>query len=99
MKCPSCKRDVVKLVLLEGTWGCLDCQRPQAVLAVSGAMFPFTTRHLGGDGKPVEVRSLRHLRQLEARHGVHSVAFNQDSRNFGAAPRSVENPQRRAGRG
>lgn len=33
-----------------------------------GSAFPYTTTHI--TGKPVEVQSLAHLRQLEKRHGV-----------------------------
>jgi hypothetical protein len=38
--------------------------------------FPFVTTNISG--KSIEVQSLRHLRQLEAQHGVQSFAYNQD---------------------
>jgi len=42
--------------------------------------FPFTTRNMG-DGKPITVQSMRHLRQLEKQHGVSSEVYNYDSSN------------------
>lgn len=40
--------------------------------------FPFTTTHLEPNNGPVEVQSLRHLRQLESQHGVVSEVYNND---------------------
>jgi hypothetical protein len=42
--------------------------------------FPFTTRNIG-DGTPVTVESMRHLRQLESHHGVSSEVYNYDKSN------------------
>ena len=42
--------------------------------------FPFTTRNMG-DGAPIKVESMRHLRQLEKQHGVSSEVYNYDSSN------------------
>lgn len=55
------------------------CQR-EGLRDSAKTTFPFTTNHL--DGKPTEVQSLRHLRKLEAAHGVQSAAYNMDSQNL-----------------
>jgi hypothetical protein len=68
-------------------WLCLKCAPPQASPNVPGSIFPYMTFGVGNDVKPVQVQSLRHLRKLEAKHGVQSVAFNQNEKNFGDAPR------------
>ena len=43
--------------------------------------FPFSTMHLSDDPNsgPVTVESMRHLRRLEAQHGVVSDVYNNDS--------------------
>lgn len=44
--------------------------------------FPFTTTHIGTDGQPIVVESMRHLRKLENAYGVHSSVYNNDSGNY-----------------
>lgn len=43
------------------------------------AVFPYVHPHLTGDGKPVVVESLGHLRALERKYGKVVHAFSQDS--------------------
>jgi hypothetical protein len=76
--CPECKGTVGRLRFVsEGVWLCADCAPTLTQhKTVNPQHFPFTTTNLRGDGKPVEVKSLRHLRQLESRHGVQSGAWN-----------------------
>jgi hypothetical protein len=91
---PECKepQPVMKARWIpEIGWMCLKCAPPQSVLNVSGSMFPYTAFGIGNGPKPVVVQSLRHLRKLEAKHGVQSVAFNQNSQNFQDAPRGRSN--------
>lgn len=45
------------------------------------AVFPYTTTHLTGDGKPITVSSLSQLRRIERRFGVCSTAFSQNPSN------------------
>jgi hypothetical protein len=68
-------------------WLCLKCAPAQTLKNVSGAMFPYMTFGIGDGPKQVQVQSLRHLRKLEAKFGVQSVAFNQNENNFQDAPR------------
>jgi hypothetical protein len=58
----------------------IECQRVPERVEQKGT-FPFTTTHFDAN-KPVTVQSLRHLRQLENKHGVQSVAYNQNSSNW-----------------
>ena len=44
-------------------------------------IFPYTTNHLTGDGKPCTVESLGHLRRLERTHGVNVSGFSQEPSN------------------
>jgi hypothetical protein len=44
--------------------------------------FPFTTTQIAGPGQaPIEVKSMRHLRQLESSYGVSSDVYNNDRSN------------------
>jgi hypothetical protein len=45
------------------------------------AIFPYTTTHITGDGKPVTVESLGHLRSLERRYGVCVTGFSNNDSN------------------
>jgi hypothetical protein len=90
MTCDSCGREVFRARLLEETkeWVCKECDPGgRGTPNIQGSVFPFTTMHIAGSTQKVRVQSLRHLRQLEAKHGVQSVAFNVDSKNWGDAPR------------
>lgn len=59
-----------------------NCDRAQTVRDGARSTFPFTTTHLTGDGQPIEVQNMRHLRRLEERHGAYSAAYNYDSSNL-----------------
>lgn len=45
------------------------------------AIFPYSTTHLTGDGKPITVSSLSQLRRIERQYGVCSTAFSQEPNN------------------
>jgi hypothetical protein len=84
--CAGCKEKVMRAKWVEGQgWFCLKCA-PRGPIQ-PGSVFPFTTFGIGDKPGNIEVQSLRHLRKLEAQFGVNSVAFNQDEKNFGDAPR------------
>lgn len=79
----KCGQEVTRARFVEGIgWLCLDCAPHLSLPNVSGAMFPYTTFAIADGPGNVEVKSLRHLRQLERKYGVQSVAFNQDSKNW-----------------
>jgi hypothetical protein len=52
-------------------------------------LWQFETFNIAGEAnsKPIQVQSLRHLRQLEKQHGVISVAANFSEKNWNEAPR------------
>jgi len=58
-------------------------------------VFPFTSTHIDGTGKPIVVESLGHLRSLEATYGVLATAFSQDPSNSLETPKEL--PQFREG--
>lgn len=84
--CEECKEEVTRARWIEGKgWFCLRCA-PQ-VKIIASPVFPFTTSGILGKAGEVEVKSMRHLRQLERENGIQSVAFNQDSPNWDCPPR------------
>ena len=85
--CSGCKEEVTRARFIDGQgWFCIRKCAPKGKV-LPGSVFPFTTSNIGGGPGKIEVQSLRHLRRLEAQHGVQSVAFNQDQKNFEDAPR------------
>lgn len=44
-------------------------------------VFPYTTTNLTGDGKPVTIESMSHLRSLENKYGVCVSGFSQNESN------------------
>jgi hypothetical protein len=44
-------------------------------------IFPYTSTHITGDGKPVTITDIGHLRSLERRYGVCVSAFSQNDNN------------------
>jgi hypothetical protein len=94
MICEGCSREIyrARFVTQLKKWLCGDCDPGVSIETnVSGSMFPFTTSNIGKDpNHPIEVQSLRHLRKLEAQHGVQSVAWNMNEKNL--------NPYREDGR-
>jgi hypothetical protein len=87
--CDFCKGEVHWMRMIEpGKYACKDCDPGSGTSTVSLSTFPFTTTNLTKDpNKPVVVESMRHLRQLERQHGVQSVAYNMDARDFDIPPR------------
>lgn len=67
--CESCGADLTMLPLSSGH-----------IYGKTG-VFPYTTTHVSGDGRPVTVESLGHLRQLERKYGVCVSGFSQDPGN------------------
>jgi hypothetical protein len=47
----------------------------------STGLFPHVTTHLTGDGKPIQVDSLSHLRKLEKQYGVIVHQFSNNRGN------------------
>ena len=45
------------------------------------SLFPFESRHVTPDGKPLIIESLHHLRAVERSHGVVFSAFNNSLNN------------------
>lgn len=89
MICEECEKEVFRGHFDQGTkkWLCGDCCiTPRGIDNVPGVVFPLTTMNINGE--KVKVQSLRHLRKLEAKHGVHSVAFNTDSKNWSDPPQT-----------
>src|SRR5438132_405940 len=87
--CKGCNEEVYRARWVESDgWYCLDCsQGPKLVANVPGNLFPYYSSNIGDHPYPMKVKSLRHLRKLEAIHGVQSVAWNYDQRNWGNPPR------------
>lgn len=82
---------------------CETCQSEMTMLPLSAGrirgktgVFPYTTTHLSGDGNPVTVESLGHLRQIERKYGVCVSGFSQEPGNPNS-PRDLP-LQRRGGR-
>lgn len=53
-KCPRCARPI----------------EPKIGGHIRTATFPFTSTHIDGQGTPIEVNSLYHMRQIENKYGV-----------------------------
>lgn len=45
------------------------------------AVFPFTTTHIDGNGTPIVVEDIGHVRRLEKQYGVVLSAFSQNPNN------------------
>ncbi len=73
--CARCNREIFRYRLIPGEgdvgYCCLKSTGDRKL-----STFPFTSRHITGDGRRVEVQSLRHLRRLETEFGVQSAAYN-----------------------
>ena len=79
---PGCKQEGGLFHYTAKGMKCHHCWTGAATRDGAKSTFPYVTTHLDGSGKPVTVQSLRHLRQLEKQHGVHSTAHSYDSKNF-----------------
>lgn len=53
----------------------------KGTMASKSQVFPFESRHVSPDGKPLIIESMRHLRQIEKSHGVVFSAFNNELNN------------------
>ena len=92
MICDGCKKEVYRARFLTEAkeWVCKTCDPGvEKMQTVSGSMFPFVTMNLAGKPQKIKVQSLRHLRKLERQHGVQSVVFNMNEKNWGDAPRGI----------
>jgi hypothetical protein len=81
-KCPShTVKSGGRFVLRGGRWLCQRCDTMRFEGEPGKNLWDFDTMHIGSDPNqgPIQVTSLRHLRQLEKQHGVYSVAANMDS--------------------
>lgn len=45
------------------------------------SVFPFTTTHIDAKGRPMEITSMAHLRQVERQYGVALSVFNNEHNN------------------
>lgn len=65
-------------------WYCVDCFRVPSSARNCNSQFHFTTTHF--NGKPIEVKGIRHLQSLEKEFGVSSHALNFDEKNWSTPP-------------
>ena len=79
--------------LADGKWWCQECLRFRAVFNDGASLFSFTTTHF--NGKPVEVKGLNHLRQLEKQYGVSNHAANYETKNWDTPPPVKQAPPMR----
>lgn len=70
-----------RFVLRGRRWLCQKCDTLRFEGEPGKNLWEFETMNMGDNPNagPVRVQSLRHLRQLEQRYGVHSVAANYES--------------------
>lgn len=75
--CKTCGDTSGTFRLVGDEWVHVKCSK--AHIYHRKPVFPLTTYNIGdpNDG-PITVQSMRHLRQLESAHGVHSEVFNND---------------------
>lgn len=79
--CAACGDGGGSFVMRGSKWFHKDrCTKVSRMRDQAKSTFPFKTNHITGpnDG-PVTVQSMRHLRQLENRHGVSSDVYNNDT--------------------
>ena len=79
--CSNCGVVVFRATFHDGKWLGPCCIH---LRTYTKSTFPFVTPHI--TGQPVEVKSLRHLRQLEQQHGVAVAAYAMDQKNFNDPP-------------
>lgn len=104
MICGTCKSNVTRVttVITDGKPRdfCRECPTLTRLIR-KVSTFPYTLPFgLGGGETSVTVNSLRHLRQLERRHGVACQAYNDDESHWGGpAPEQGPRPRRPEGYG
>ncbi len=67
-----------------------------SIVTYKSNVFPFESRHVTPDGKPLIIESMKHLRDVEKSHGVVFSAFNNNLNNS-IDPLSGELPRYRGG--
>lgn len=75
-----------KFTFVEGKWYCEECAPLMKMPEYHGdSLFAMSSMHISDNPNQgaVRVNSLHHLRKLEAKHGVQSVAANMDQKNWG----------------
>lgn len=89
--CPICQA-----TLIIGSWPyCRGNQSDHGtVYATKSAVFPFESRHVTPDGKPLVIESMNHLRKVERDYGVVFSAFNNELNN---SMDSIKDPPRYRG--
>lgn len=101
-QCPACQHefdDFCTVSVRDREVRCEKCDTPtERVWRPGGArktgIFPYVTTHLTGDGKPIEIESLAHLRRLERQYGVKATAFSDHRSNWDdALPQSRDLPR------
>ena len=87
-KCKACELTQERFYHLHeaDSLTCEKCEGALEKLPLTAAygktsVFPFTSTHVDGSGKPVTVESIGHLRALEKRHGVCFSAFSSNHRD------------------
>jgi predicted nucleic acid-binding Zn ribbon protein len=89
-KCTACNHEEERLVPMTGPPpACQQCGAPtektanlRSGLYQKTGIFPYETTHITGDGKPVMVESLGHLRSLERKYGVCVTGFSNHDTNL-----------------
>src|SRR5882672_12851020 len=67
-------------------WGefpfCPHALTGRAAMAQKSGIFPFTTPHIRGDGQPMVIQDIAHLRRVEKEYGVVLPAFAQNEHDL-----------------
>lgn len=76
--CSSCGEETYRYRVLSGRDVCMACVN-EPTRAQLATCFPFVTCHV--DGKPMEIKSLKHYRQVCRERGTVPIAFEMDAKN------------------
>jgi hypothetical protein len=80
--CPACNKIQDWLLYEHRELVCTGCRKPfKASIAERSPVFPFTTTHISGDGSPMVIENLAHLRRVERDFGVVLPAFSKSNVN------------------
>lgn len=79
--CYHCGGETFRYRVAAGHDICMACASEPA-RAQLATCFPFTTTHV--DGKPMEIKSLKHYRRVCRDRGTVPIAFEMDSKNTNA---------------
>ena len=83
IRCAACGKMGGHFRLRGSKWYHVPACTTVSIRDTAKSTFPFTTTHIDPHGQPIEVRSMRHLRQLENQYGVTSHVYNN---NVGEKP-------------